>query len=143
MNKYLENFHLLGSAAAFIFKLLSAFFLAYIFPIKHLLTGLAILTLVDVVVGIIVSRKNGEKYDPDRMAKTVTKLWAYPLAIVICNYTQIIFLADINLAQWAAGFLAMKELSSILIHIGKLTGVDIWTFIESKFEDWKPKKPKE
>jgi hypothetical protein len=107
--------------------------LAIIAPIKPMLIAAFVLAGVDLVLGLMVSRKKGVLITSSGLKRTVAKIFLYELAILM-SYIAGTYLLDkmFPVTKLVAGFIGAVELKSILENLDILNGSPLFTTIITK-----------
>ena len=105
-------------------------------PITAALAGLGVLIFADVITGCKAAKVRGEEIQSNRMARTVSKIIFYSIAIILSRVMEVVFIDFIPVAQITAGYIAIVEFKSNIENIGSITGVDIWKHLMTKIEGW-------
>ena len=105
-------------------------------PITAAIIGLAVLIFADVITGCKAAKVRGEEIRSNRMARTVSKIIFYSIAIILSRVMEVAFIDFIPLAQITAGYIAIVEFKSNLENIASITGVDVWKHLMKKIEGW-------
>ena len=105
-------------------------------PITAGLIGLGVLIFADVITGCKAAKVRGEEIRSNRMARTVSKIIFYSIAIILSRLMEVAFIDFIPLAQITAGYIAVVEFKSNLENIASITGVDVWKHLMKKIEGW-------
>ena len=105
-------------------------------PITSAIVGLAVLIFADVITGCRAAQLRGEEIRSNRMARTVSKIIFYSIAIILSRVMEVVFIDFIPVAQITAGYIAIVEFKSNIENIGSITGVDIWKHLMTKMEKW-------
>ena len=105
-------------------------------PIAAALAALGVLIFADVITGCKAAKVRGEEIQSNRMARTVSKIIFYSIAIILSRVMEVVFIDFIPVAQITAGYIAIVEFKSNIENIGSITGVDIWKHLMKKIEGW-------
>jgi phage-related holin len=105
-------------------------------PITASLIGLGVLIFADVITGCKAAKVRGEEIRSNRMARTVSKIIFYSIAIILSRVMEVAFIDFIPLAQMTAGYIAIVEFKSNMENIASITGVDVWKHLMKKIEGW-------
>tara|TARA_R100001463_G_scaffold103405_1_gene157691 strand:+ start:138 stop:533 length:396 start_codon:yes stop_codon:yes gene_type:complete len=105
-------------------------------PITAAIVGLAVLIFADVITGCRAAQLRGEKIRSNRMARTVSKIIFYSVAIILSRVMEVSFMDWMPVAKLTAGYIAIVEFKSNLENIASITGVDIWKHLMTKMEGW-------
>ncbi len=105
-------------------------------PITAGLIGLGVLIFADVITGCKAAKVRGEEIRSNRMARTVSKIIFYSIAIILSRLMEVAFIDFIPLAQMTAGYIAIVEFKSNMENIASITGVDVWKHLMKKIEGW-------
>ena len=105
-------------------------------PITASIVGLGVLIFADVLTGCRAAKLRGEEIRSDRMARTVSKIIFYSIAIILSRVMEVSFMEWIPVAKLTAGYIAVVEFKSNMENIASITGVDIWKHLMTKIEGW-------
>jgi len=105
-------------------------------PITAAMVGLAVLIFADVITGCKAAKVRGEEIRSNRMARTVSKIIFYSIAIILSRVMEVSFMEWLPVAKLTAGYIAIVEFKSNMENIATITGVDIWKHLMSKIEGW-------
>jgi len=119
-----------------ILKLGIPYIVFFFAPITAAMIGLGVLILADVVTGCRAAKLRGEEIRSNRMARTISKIIFYSIAIILSRVMEVAFMDWIPVAQITAGYIAIVEFKSNMENIGSITGVDVWKHIMTKIENW-------
>lgn len=119
-----------------ILKLGIPYIIFFFAPITAALAGLGVLIFADVITGCKAAKVRGEEIRSNRMARTVSKIIFYSIAIILSRVMEVVFIDFIPVAQITAGYIAIVEFKSNIENIGSITGVDIWKHLMTKIEGW-------
>lgn len=102
-------------------------------PAKEMMLTALVLILVDLVTGVMASRKEGSKITSAGFRRTVSKLLVYESAIALAFLAQHYLMNDtIPAASIVSGFVGLTELTSCLENINILGGNDMLKSIIKK-----------
>lgn len=112
-------------AKAWLLKLalLLGIFLA---PIRASMAAVCLLVVADLFTGIWAAHHRGEKISSWGLRKTVSKVLAYELAVVLAYTVEQSGVSFLPLVKAIAGFILMTELQSATENLGRITGLDLW-----------------
>jgi len=119
-----------------ILKLGIPYIVFFFSPIAASIIGLGVLILADVVTGCKAAKLRGEEIRSNRMARTISKIIFYSIAIILSRVMEVAFMDWMPVAQVTAGYIAIVEFKSNMENIGSITGVDVWKHIMTKIEGW-------
>ena len=105
-------------------------------PITAAIIGLTVLIFADVITGCKAAQVRGEEIRSNRMARTVSKIIFYSVAIMLSRLMEVAFIDFMPVAKLTAGYIAIVEFKSNLENIAVITGVDIWKHLMTKIEGW-------
>jgi len=105
-------------------------------PITAAMVGLAVLIFADVITGCKAAKVRGEEIRSNRMARTVSKIIFYSIAIILSRVMEVSFMEWLPVAKLTAGYIAIVEFKSNMENIATITGVDIWKHLMTKIEGW-------
>ena len=105
-------------------------------PITAAMFGLAVLIFADVITGCKAAKVRGEEIRSNRLARTVSKIIFYSIAIILSRVMEVSFMDWMPVAKLTAGYIAIVEFKSNMENIATITGVDIWKHLMTKIEGW-------
>ena len=105
-------------------------------PITAAIMGLGVLIFADVITGCKAAKVRGEEIRSNRMARTVSKIIFYSIAIILSRVMEVSFMEWIPAAKLTAGYIAVVEFKSNMENIASITGVDVWKHLMKKIEGW-------
>ena len=105
-------------------------------PITAAMAGLAVLIFADVITGCKAAKVRGEEIRSNRLARTVSKIIFYSIAIILSRVMEVSFMEWLPIAKLTAGYIAVVEFKSNMENIASITGVDIWKHLMTKIEGW-------
>ena len=105
-------------------------------PITAAMVGLAVLIFADVITGCKAAKVRGEEIRSNRLARTVSKIIFYSIAIILSRVMEVSFMDWMPVAKLTAGYIAIVEFKSNMENIATITGVDIWKHLMTKIEGW-------
>jgi len=113
-----------------VFNLILAILSVFAPAKSMILSGLS-LVLIDLMTGILASRKQGIKITSSGLQRTIVKLAVYEIAIMLAFLVQHYMVAEIPVANIVSSFVGITELKSCLENIDILSGGD---FLKSIIE---------
>jgi phage-related holin len=114
-------------------------YLAFFFsPIALILFTTGFLVATDLFTGIFAAKKRGENIDSKKMARSISKIIFYFVAIILSRLMEIAFFPQIPIANITAGYIALVEFKSNIENISTITGLDIWKALINKIHNQKP-----
>jgi len=119
-----------------ILKLGIPYIVFFFAPITIAIIGLTVLIFADVITGCKAAQVRGEEIRSNRMARTVSKIIFYSVAIMLSRLMEVAFIDFMPVAKLTAGYIAIVEFKSNLENIAVITGVDIWKHLMTKIEGW-------
>lgn len=105
-------------------------------PITAAIIGLAVLIFFDVITGCRAAQIRGEEIRSNRMARTISKIIFYSIAIILSRVMEVSFMDWMPVAKLTAGYIAIVEFKSNMENIASITGVDVWKHLITKIEGW-------
>jgi phage-related holin len=107
--------------------------LGIIAPIKPLLATVGLLIVLDLISGMLASKKKKRKITSAAMSRTVAKMFLYNMCI-LSGFMIELYLIDhaLPMAKIVAGVIGMVEFKSLLENTHIVTGVDIGKQIINK-----------
>ena len=119
-----------------ILKLGVPYIVLFFAPITAAIIGLAVLIFFDVITGCRAAQLRGEEIRSNRLARTVSKIIFYSIAIILSRVMEVSFMDWMPVAKLTAGYIAIVEFKSNMENIASITGVDVWKHLITKIEGW-------
>ena len=95
-------------------------------PIKATLITVMVLTVADLISGIMASRKEGKKITSSGLKRTIIKTTVYELVVMLGFLTERYMIGDaLPVVKILAGFIGLTELKSVLENIERISGMPI------------------
>lgn len=114
-------------------KALGLSIIAIFMPAKEMLASVLFLIVVDLITGILASRKQGIPITSSAIRRTISKLIIYEVVIMIAFIAQKYLLADsIPASNIVAGLIGITELTSCLENLNAISGDNLLKIIISK-----------
>lgn len=119
-----------GWSQAFALKVLAGLVI-FLAPVRAGITAVFWLVLIDMVFGLIASKKVGEKIESKKLAHTPLKFFVYCGSIVAVHLLEpeISLLAAISATKIVTGIIGSTELLSLLEKAQKITGAPVFAKI--------------
>jgi phage-related holin len=100
--------------------------LALLTPIKAALIAVMVLTVIDLVSGLLAARHRKEPITSNGLKRTMIKLFVYQLVIIMAFIVQQYLTGEmIPVIKILAGYVGIVELKSVLENIEEVTGMPI------------------
>lgn len=120
------------------YLLLAIPYLTFFFsPIAIILFTTGALVFADLFTGVFAARKRGEEIHSKKMARSISKIIFYFLAIILSRLMELAFFPQIPIANITAGYIALIEFKSNIENIGVITGIDLWKALINKIHKQK------
>lgn len=95
-------------------------------PIKATLITVMVLTVADLISGIMASRKEGKKITSSGLKRTIIKTTVYELVVMLGFLTERYMIGDaLPVVKILAGFIGLTELKSVLENIERISGMPV------------------
>lgn len=95
-------------------------------PIKATLITVMVLTVADLISGIMASRKEGKKITSSGLKRTIIKTTVYELVVMLGFLTEQYMTGDtIPIVRILAGFIGLTELKSVMENIERISGMPL------------------
>lgn len=95
-------------------------------PIKATLITVMVLTVVDLISGIMASRKRGKKITSSGLKRTIIKTAVYELVVMLGFLTEQFMTGDsVPIVRVLAGFIGLTELKSVMENIERISGMPL------------------
>jgi len=96
--------------------------IAFLTPFKALLIMAILFTVLDLITGMWASYRRKIKFSSNKLYRSINKIIAYPLSIIVVAIFQVIMNLEIlYLVNITAGMIAFVELVSIFENCYKIT----------------------
>lgn len=100
---------------------------AYLTPMREVFYCMLFFVIIDLIVGVLASSKNGIGRSSRRGRKSVGKLLCYMSAIMLAYVAEHTFAGDsIGSYKYVGGFICLVEFISILENMATITGNPIF-----------------
>lgn len=110
-------------------------------PIKVLLLNVYVLVAIDLFTGVWRSWKDGEAIISSKMARTITKMISYGIALKVSSMLDA-FVPELSTMKIASAYIALTEAKSIFENLQAATGANVWGLLLDKLKTAKPLKKK-
>lgn len=105
-------------------------------PIKATLITVMVLTVVDLITGIMVSRKRRKKITSAGLKRTIIKTTVYEVVVMLGFLTEQYMTGDaIPVVKILAGFIGLTELKSVMENIELISGMSIIKLLIQKLNN--------
>jgi phage-related holin len=102
-------------------------------PIRASLAVTLLLTLADLVTGVLAARKRGEAITSAGFKKTVVKILVYEAVVILGFLVERFLVGDLlPIVKIAGGMVGLTELKSVLENLEELTGMPLLQAIINK-----------
>lgn len=102
-------------------------------PIKATLVTVMVLTIVDLIAGILAAIKRKEKITSSGLKRTVVKILAYEIVVCLGYITEQYMTGDlVPVVKMLAGLIGITELKSVLENIEEITGIPVLQLLIDK-----------
>jgi len=124
-------------------KLLGLSILGIFAPIKPMLLAAFSLAILDLILGIMAAKKQGQRITSAGLKRTVGKIFLYELAIMVSYVGETYLLNDwLPISRIMCAFIGSVELKSIFENLDIINGSPIFATIISKLVSSEEKKLK-
>jgi phage-related holin len=100
--------------------------LVFFSPIKIAILAIICIVILDFILGIIRSKKQGKPITSHKMRRTLVKLACYLVAILTGFIIERCLFASFEISKIIASLIGLVELKSILESLNSLSGGKIW-----------------
>lgn len=107
-------------------KALSLAALAFVAPVGVLLAAAVVLTLIDLVTGILAARRRRQKIRSSGLRRTVSKLVVYQGAILAGYMVEILMGGTLPVSKLVAACIAVVEGKSVLENCDTISGSPVF-----------------
>lgn len=128
--KYLEIDNLILAMSG----LIANYLYPFLMPIKSFLILTIALVACDTITGIMAADKRGEKISSKGIRRTVQKIVAYFIAILLAEGMRIVFMREVQVPYFIALIIAIAEFKSNIENIEHVSGHSIWDMLKSKMK---------
>lgn len=95
-------------------------------PVKATLITVMVLTVADLISGIMAARKERKKITSSGLKRTIVKTTVYEVVIMLGFLTEQYMTGDaIPVVKILAGFIGLTELKSVMENIERISGMPI------------------
>ena len=95
-------------------------------PIQSTLITVVALIAIDLVTGLMASRKQGQPITSAALRRTITKIFVYEMAVMVAFITQKYMVPDLlPLVKMASTMIAVVELKSIYENLNIISGEEL------------------
>ena len=93
-------------------------------PVKATLITVMVLTVADLISGIMASRKEGKKITSSGLKRTIIKTTVYELVVMLGFLTEQFMTGDsVPVVKVLAGFIGITELKSVMENLERISGM--------------------
>ena len=109
---------------------------AVLTPAVPIIVFTGVLIFSDTLTGVWAALKRNERITSKALGRTVTKMAAYSIVILLTFGFEIMFpaLQLLNIGQIASGYICLVELKSIYENVSTITGLNIWSHLVKKID---------
>jgi len=100
--------------------------IVFISPVRAVMTAIMFLAVTDLITALWVVIKKQEKVTSVGLRKTINKILAYEIAVVLSYTVETVFQLGVPVVRLIAGLIAVTELKSNLENLYYITGLDYW-----------------
>lgn len=102
-------------------------------PIKATIITVMVLTMADLIAGVLAARRRKEAITSSGFKRTVIKILAYEVVVALGYLTQQYMTGDlVPIVKILAGLIGMTELKSVIENLQDITGVPLMKLIVEK-----------
>lgn len=100
--------------------------LAVFAPIQDALLVVMLLTILDLITGLIAARKRGEKITSSGLKRTIIKTCVYETTVMLAFLTETHLVGDlIPLVKICTAYIGITELKSVLENLDSISGMSL------------------
>jgi hypothetical protein len=111
-------------------KALALSILVIFAPIKAALITVMVLSLVDLLLGILGARSKGLPITSRGLRRTISKVAVYELVVILGFLVETYLTGDaVPIVKVLAGMIGITELKSVLENLEALTGIPLLTLL--------------
>ena len=100
--------------------------IVFVSPIHAIMTAIVVLVISDLITALWAVIKNKQKITSIGLRRTINKLLAYELAVILSYVVETVFGLGAPVVKLVAGLIAVTELKSNLENLALITGLDFW-----------------
>jgi hypothetical protein len=108
--------------------------LLVLLPVRPVMIAAGVLIVLDMITGMLASRKQGERITSSGLKKTVGKMFLYQSSIVVGFLMEHYLLEGIPVVKVIAGIIALTEGKSFFENVHRITGIDFWSEALAKIQ---------
>lgn len=102
-------------------------------PIKATLITVMVLTMADLVAGLIAARKRKEAITSSGLKRTIIKILAYEVVVMLGYLTELYMTGGlVPIVKVLAGLIGITELKSVIENLQDITGVPLMKLLVDK-----------
>lgn len=116
--------------------------IVFISPVRAVMTAIMFLAVTDLITALWAVLKRQEKVTSVGLRKTINKILAYEIAVVLSYVVETVFQLGVPVVRLIAGLIAVTELKSNLENLYYITGLDYWQKIVDYMNFKKKEEPK-
>jgi len=114
-------------------------FSTFFAPIVTVMCAILVLMLIDLIVGVIASKKRGEKFSSTKLGNSGIKLLLYLIGIITGHLMALYFIPGIPWVNIVAGLIGATEVVSIFENISDVTGTNFIRYIKDTIVKYRKK----
>ena len=114
----------------------------FLIPIQEILLGVGVLIFIDLILGIMAARKEGEKITSNKLSQTLIKMFVYHLLIISAFLIEQLLVSYIPFLQLTLVFLSVTEFTSISENFTRISGINFIKFIRTRLNEYLKKHSK-
>lgn len=104
-------------------------------PIQSAIVAVMVLTVVDMISGIVAAHKRGEKITSGGLARTVSKILVYQIATLTAFLAQKYLILDVMpVCSLVTSLIGLTELKSVLENLDSISGGSFFSKIVDKLK---------
>ncbi len=104
----------------------------FVLPVKGFLMLTLALVFCDTITGIMAAEKRGEKISSKGIRRTIEKIIAYFIVILLSEGFRIVFMPDIGVPYFISLIISIAELKSNIENVEDISGHSIWETLKKK-----------
>jgi len=114
-------------------------FSTFFAPIVTVMCAILVLMLIDLIVGVIASKKRGEKFSSTKLGNSGIKLLLYLIGIITGHLMALYFIPGIPWVNIVAGLIGATKVVSIFENISDVTGTNFIRYIKDTIVKYRKK----
>lgn len=98
---------------------------AFLAPAKNVVITTFILTIVDMITGILAARKRGEPITSSGLRRSISKIFIYQTVIICASLAQAYMVPELPAMALISSMVAVTELKSIIENLNVMSATNL------------------